>query len=250
MVAIDTMPGNQTILHCHRSRFPCHPAHLEHVSMRSTLRIWWCGPTNGSPSKIVIKCVCVGKKKSKKLKLCGLRLEVWIMHLLLQLNPLPLHYITFCVFLLYSTFFTRFYHRPTAAVLGRAPTNRATSQTSHGRLSHDHGRRSRPPPCHSLSHPQPPILRSGWAPAARSQPHGGHGQPRLSCSKAVAGRTLAAAGCTKAVAGRAPTFHSWSSLWFIGQFLFGHLFIWQNGYTIVHKIYTCHLYLWNHISEM
>jgi hypothetical protein len=92
---------------------------------------------------------------------------------------LPLHYITFCVFLLYSTFL----------YLVLPPANYGCARSSPSWS------------CHAAAEPQPttPRLRPvATSPATqRSSP----GRPRRNYSKTVVGRAEPAAGCTKAVAG-------------------------------------------------
>jgi hypothetical protein len=174
------MPGNWTILNCHRSRLPCHPA-VPWVCINA-VPPWGCGdvvlPTCPL-SKIVIKYLCVGKKKNWKNRNCvnhGLNYAPRTSTKAL----LTLHYITLCVFPLHSTFFTWFCRRPTAATLDRAPTGRATPRPSHGWLRH------------GSDWPQPPSSLSRYGP---DQP-----QPTANHAAAPADCILAAAGCALAVA--------------------------------------------------
>jgi hypothetical protein len=119
---------------------------------------------------------------------------------------LPLHYITFCVFPLHSTFL----------YLVLSPANCSRAWLSPGRATT--GYTMAPAGCNlprqavvghrpsvaTVWHPRPAVpWRRGWL------------RP----------------GCTKAMAGRASTIHSWSSLRFIGQLLFWSFVHHQNDYT-------------------
>jgi hypothetical protein len=126
MVAIDIMPGNRTILNCHRPWLPCHP--VPPWGCVNVVPPWGCGDAILS---IVMKYVYIGKKNQKN--------KNYVDYSLKYAPPtstkalLPLHYLKFCVFPLHPTFLN----------LVLPPANCSRAQLGLGRS------------CHAAAEPRP-----------------------------------------------------------------------------------------------